>query len=166
MALPTPIRQQAKTTRVNTAALTELSLRNHLCFVALRTEHGTAFHLGTIVRTMFESFFLFDAGFGKGDVATYTEADLKLGEVILSISPGRPWNLSSDSVSPVARLLSLFDSQLQTAPVNEIVAAHRRAEANFQAPSEQRLSIAALVQRSQCNGKRFLFRETALLAIA
>jgi hypothetical protein len=166
MALPISLRPQAKTTRVNTAAILELSLRNHLCLFALQTEHGTAFHLGAIVRTMFESFFLFDAGFGKGDVATYTEVDLKLGEVIMSVSPDRPWSLGSEAVSPVARLLGLVDSQLQTAPVNEIVAAHRRAEANFQAPSEQRLSIAALVQRSKRNGKRFPFRDTASLAIA
>ncbi|MGF6641718.1 hypothetical protein [Paraburkholderia sp. MM6662-R1] len=138
--------------RINRAALMELSLRNYLCLFALQTEHGTAFHVGTIVRTMFDSFFLFDAGFGEGDLATYTAVDLKLGEVVLSFFPGRPWRLSSDAVLSVARLLNLFDNPLQTAPVSEIVTAHRLAEANFQAPSDKRLSIAALVQSSKCNG--------------
>jgi hypothetical protein len=165
MKLAMPTKAPAKPTRVNKAALMELSLRNHLCLFVLGTEHGTAIHLGTIVRTMFDSFFLFDKGFGTGEASIYTDVDRHLGELAMSASADRTWRLSSDAVSAIARLLALFDSQLQIAPVDDIVAAHRRSEANFQAASEQRLSIAALVQRSSRNGKRFPFRETAALAV-
>jgi hypothetical protein len=125
-----------------------MSLRNHLCFSALRTEHGTAFHLGTIVRTMFASYFLFDAGFGIGDLSTFAEVDLRLGETLLNAQPQRPWSLTAAAITPVSSLLKLYDSQLQTAPVNDLLIAHKRAERNFQAPLQEQLSIAALIQRS------------------
>jgi hypothetical protein len=142
------------TTRSTTASLIELSLRNHLCFFALRTEHGQSFHLGTIVRAMFDSFFLYDAGYGQGDATTFIEADLKLGETVLSFRPSQPCSLRADAIEPIVRLLRLFDNQLQTAPVDEIVKAHRLAEANFQASNEQRLTISALLQRSKRNSRK------------
>ncbi|MFM0327691.1 hypothetical protein PQR16_35325, partial [Caballeronia glebae] len=52
-------------------------------------------------------------------------------------------------VEPVATLLRLYDSQLQTTPVNDLLVAHRRAGQNFRAPAQEQLSIAALVQRSK-----------------
>ncbi|WP_213309189.1 hypothetical protein [Paraburkholderia sacchari] len=138
----------------STAALVDLSLRNHLCFIALRTEHGTAFHLGSIVRTMFASFFLFDAGFGVGDISLFVEVDLKLGEAVLSMRPDQPWSLTARAVEPTTELLRLYDSQLQTAPLSELVAAHQRAELNFKAPHHERLSLAALIQRSKRGAPR------------
>ncbi|MFM0212358.1 hypothetical protein PQQ96_33750 [Paraburkholderia sediminicola] len=140
---------RAQAIELSTATLVDLSLRNHLCFFSLRTEHGTAFHLGTIVRTMFASFFLLEAGFGIGEMSLFPEVDIKLGEAVLSMSPERPWNLTANAIEPTARLLRLYDSQLQTAPLTELVAAHQRAERNFQTPPHERLSIAALVQRSR-----------------
>lgn len=57
---------------MNSAALVEVSLRNHLCFLALRKEYAAAFRLGTIVRTMFDAFYLFDARFDKGDIERHS----------------------------------------------------------------------------------------------
>lgn len=136
---------------LSNAAFVDLSLRNHLCFFALETEHGTAFHLGTIVRTMFASFFLFEAGFGAAELTLFTEADIQLGETVLSSRPGRPWNLAGDAVKSTADLLRLYDSQLQSAPLTVLVDAHRLAERNFQAAPNERMSIAALVERANCS---------------
>jgi hypothetical protein len=135
--------------RLSTAVLIDLSLRNHLCLSVLQTEHGTAFHLGTIVRTMFASFYLFDAGFGDGDLSTFTEADILLGELAMSRSLESSYRLRSHAVQPTARLLALYDNQLQTAPLVELVSAHQRAERNFHASSDVRLSIPVLIQRFQ-----------------
>lgn len=154
MASPFQNRPRSQANLVSTAAVTELSLRNHLCFLALRTGHGMPFHLGTIIRTMFDSFFLFDAGFGQSEITTYTDVDLALGKTVSLACPDQPWKLSTEATEPIAWLLRLFDNQLQTAPRQEIVAAHRRAEANFQAASEHRLPIPALVQRSRRNANR------------
>jgi hypothetical protein len=133
----------------STSACVELSLRNHLCFHALLTEYGLAFHFGSIVRTMFASFFLFDAGLGNDELSLFTEVDLALGEAVLSSLHDKPWSLSESAIGPIKRLLALYDSQLRTAPISELAAAHKRAEGNFQAPAHERLSIAALVQRSK-----------------
>jgi hypothetical protein len=135
--------------RLSTAALIDLSLRNHLCFSTLRTEHGAAFHLGTIVRTMFASFFLFDAGYGDGNLLIYSEVDLMLSELATSTKLDAHYSLGAHAVEPTARLLAVYDNQLQTAPLVELVAAHQRAERNFHASPEERLSIPTLIQRSR-----------------
>ncbi|WP_154678052.1 hypothetical protein [Paraburkholderia nodosa] len=140
---------QTVTGRLSNATLTDLSLRNHLSLNALSSENGAAFHLGTIVRTMFASFYLFDAGFGDGDLSVYTDADTSLGELATSRSLESSYRLEPHAVQATARLLELYDSQIQTAPLDELISAHARAHGNFQASPEQRLSIPALVQRCQ-----------------
>lgn len=102
--------------------------------------------MGSIVKTMFSSFFLFEAGFGKGDVSIFLQADEGLG-ASLSSSLDSPWSLHSSAIKPLVRLLELYDSQLQTTPVCELVVAHQRATKNFNALPHERLSISALVQR-------------------
>ncbi|MPW20425.1 conserved hypothetical protein [Paraburkholderia piptadeniae] len=134
---------------LSTAALIDLSLRNHLCLSTLRTEHGAAFHLGTIVRTMFASFFLFDAGYGDENVLIYSEVDLMLSELATSAKLDAHYSLGAHAEEPTARLLAVYDNQLQTAPLVELVAAHQRAERNFHASPEERLSIPTLIQRSK-----------------
>ncbi|MEX3815950.1 hypothetical protein AB3X96_37935 [Paraburkholderia sp. BR13439] len=139
----------SKHARLPAAGYIDLSLRNHLCFSALRDEYGCAFHLGTIVRTLFVSFYLFDAGYGDGNLADYSEADLRLSELAMSRNLQASYRLSAHAVEPTARLLTLFDTQLQAAPLNELIEAHRRADRNINAPPEERLSIDELVQRSR-----------------
>ncbi|WP_116150031.1 hypothetical protein [Paraburkholderia sp. BL27I4N3] len=108
-----------------------------------------AFHLGTIIRTMFASFFTFDAGFGEGALSVFSDADLALGEIAQSAYPEGPWSLESHAVQPTARLLQLYDDQLKTAPRSELMAAHQRAQRNFKASVRDRLSIGELMQRSR-----------------
>ncbi|SIT51377.1 conserved hypothetical protein [Paraburkholderia piptadeniae] len=140
---------QTVTGRLSNAALTDLSLRNHLSLNALSSKHGAAFHLGSVVRTMFASFYLFDAGFGDGNLSIYTDADSSLRELATSRNIESSYRLGSHAVQATARLLELYDSQLQTAPLDELIAAHQRAEGNFHASPERRLSIPELVQRCQ-----------------
>jgi len=89
-----------KIDRLPTSALVELSLRNHLCFAALRSEHGKACHMGTIVRTMFVSFFLFESGFGEGDVSIFVDVDESLGEC-MAHDLDAPWSLRSNAIPPL-----------------------------------------------------------------
>ncbi|TDG03572.1 hypothetical protein E1N52_33635 [Paraburkholderia guartelaensis] len=136
------------TCRLSNAALIDLSLRNHLSLLALDSDFGTAFHLGTIIRTMFASFFLFDAGFGDGDASVYTDADQILGELAMNRSIDCRFALGPHAFQATARLLKHYDSQLWAAPLGELIAAHQRSECNFQESPERRLDIPALIQQS------------------
>lgn len=142
-------RRSAQTVKssLSDAALVDLSLRNHLSLYALRSEHGAAFHLGTIVRTMFASIYLFDAGFGDGNLSIYIDADISLGELATSWCLESGYSLGPQAVQATAQLLELYDNQLRTAPLDELIAADQRAERNFKASPDGRLSIPALVQR-------------------
>lgn len=144
---------KSSTRKLSSATLTDLSLRNHLSLVALGTDYGVAFHLGTIVRTMFASFYLIDAGFGDGDLSIYTEVDMRLSEIADSCDIGRRYVLGSHAAHATARLLGVYDSQLQVAPLDELILAHQRAERNFQESPERRLSIPALVDRSRSRNR-------------
>ncbi|BAO88982.1 uncharacterized protein BRPE67_BCDS10680 [Caballeronia cordobensis] len=109
--------------------------------------------MGAIVRTMFASFYLYDAGFGDADLSLFSEVDHCLGESVSS-DLDAPWNLRSNAIPPTARLLALYDNQLQTTPIRELMTGHQQAEENFRSPPQKRLSIAALVQRSQRKNRR------------
>jgi hypothetical protein len=128
-------------------ALVDLTLRNFLCAVALREGHGKPFHVGTLVIALFDSFYLFDLGFGQTDVTLFSEVDLCLGRIVLSASDTNRWEFTTETNRAVWRLLALFDSQLSAAPVVTILLAHRSSEANFNAQPEHRLSIPALIER-------------------
>lgn len=147
MALRVRKAEQTPTGRLSTAALIDLSLRNYLSLNALGSGYGVAMHLGTLVRTMFASFYLFDAGFGVTHPSIYSDADMWLGELAISRNLESGYRLGPHAVQATARLLELYESQLRTAPLDELVEAHQRAQANFQAPPERRMSMAALVQR-------------------
>ncbi|WP_233852924.1 hypothetical protein [Paraburkholderia sp. HD33-4] len=136
----------ANVTWLPTSKLIDLSLRNHLCLAVLRSEHGKAVHMGMIVKTMFSSFFIFDAGFGKGDVSIFLAADESLSQREMP-KLDSPWSLRSSAMGPTARLLALYDEQLQTTPLRDLMEGHQRAIENFAAPPQWRLSIPALVQR-------------------
>jgi len=98
---------------------------------------------------MFASFYLFDAGFGVGHPSIYAEADAWLGELANSRNVESGYRLGPLAVQATARLLELYESQLQTAPIDKLIEAHQQAQDNFQAPLERRSSIPALVQRCQ-----------------
>ncbi|WP_143189211.1 hypothetical protein [Paraburkholderia lycopersici] len=131
------------------SARVDESLRLHLCFFALRTAHGRAFHLGTIVRTMFASFYLYEAGYGSGDASIFSEADEKFVSISLESKLDGPFSLRADAESPTARLLELYDRQLETAPVASLVDAHRRAQMNLRAAPQEQLTIGALIARAK-----------------
>ncbi|MGF6546715.1 hypothetical protein [Paraburkholderia youngii] len=135
--------------RVPLAAFIQISLRNHLCVVALRSPHGKAFHLGTIVRTMFESFYLYEAGFGIEDVALFAAVDRQLCKLSLEAVESASYFLDDDAYSATNELLSLYDRQIKHAPLGAIVDAHSKCKLNFEADESKRMSIAQLVRRLQ-----------------
>ncbi|TDG03559.1 hypothetical protein E1N52_34125 [Paraburkholderia guartelaensis] len=135
--------------QVPLAAFIQISLRNHLCVVALRSPHGKAFHLGTLVRTMFESFYLYEAGFGIRDVAVFAAVDRHLCALSLQVAGGASYFLDDDAFSAATELLSLYDQQIKDAPLGAIVDAHTKSKLNFEADEAKRMSIPQLVRRLQ-----------------
>ncbi|SEK12304.1 hypothetical protein SAMN05192539_105712 [Paraburkholderia diazotrophica] len=68
-------------------------------FQCFANEYGSAFHLGTIVRTLFVSFYLFVAGYGDGNLADYSKADLRLSELAMARNVGARYRLGAHAVS-------------------------------------------------------------------
>ena len=142
-----------ETILLRTRELIDDSLRNHLCFLALRTENGKAFHLGTLVRTMFASYYLLEAGYGVGETEIFTDADEIFTSIAVRTPLDAPFTLHADAVLPTAKLLELYDKQLQIAPVLSLVHAHQKVKMNLGAAPHEQLSIAALIQRAKANAR-------------
>ena len=141
------VRSDTARAQVSLAVIVQISLRNHLCVVALRSPHGKAFHLGTLVRTMFESFYLYEAGYGIGDVAVFAAVDRELGKLSLQVVAGARYVLDDDAFSAATALLSLYDQQVEQAPLHALVEAYRKSEVNFHADEAKRMSIVQLMRR-------------------
>ncbi|PRZ55864.1 hypothetical protein BX589_10259 [Paraburkholderia fungorum] len=135
--------------KLSQTGFVKISLKNHLCLVALRDGCAENFHLGTIVRTAFESFFLARSGFGTLDLAIYAEVGDRLAEFHAVSSRRENVQLSPDSALIVGRLLAVFDKQLLGAPLNILLSAYEQAENNFNAKLEERKSLNSLVAIEQ-----------------
>ncbi|ABO59560.1 hypothetical protein Bcep1808_6671 (plasmid) [Burkholderia vietnamiensis G4] len=133
--------------RLSPTSLVHISLRNHLCVVALRSQYGRAFHLGTLVRTMFECFYLYEAGYGDADPAVFSRADAELGSLSLLALEQNRYFLSEPGFRAAVSLLELYDRQLQHTPLQSLIKACEKADRNFRAEETKRMPMEALVQR-------------------
>lgn len=132
--------------RLSPASFVRLSLRNHLCIVALRGPHGKPFHLGTIVRTMFECFYLYEAGYGDADPAVFIAADQELGSLSQSALENSRYFLDEAGFRATLSLLELYDRQLEHAPLQAVIDSSKKADRNFNAGESKRRPIPELVQ--------------------
>lgn len=55
------------------------------------------------------------------------------------------WELDHDELQSARQVVSAFDLSLECVPASVLAQAHRYAQANFNAPVQQRLSMTALV---------------------
>lgn len=131
------------------AGFVKISLKNHLCLLALRKGCGSNYHLGTLVRTVFESFFLAQSGYGTTDLSVYPEVGEKLAQFTASCTKGKLRKLSVEASRVVGALLAIYDRQLEHAPLGLLVSAHDRAEENFSAAPSERKSLNTLVTMEQ-----------------
>jgi len=135
--------------KLSHAGFVKISLKNHLCLLALREGCGQSFHLGTIVRTAFESFFLAQKGLGTLDLAVYAKVGDHLAEFHASSARRGSVELRREAAHVMGQLLAVFDIQLLSAPLNVLLAAYQQAETNFNAAPHERKSLNSLVAMEQ-----------------
>jgi hypothetical protein len=135
--------------KLSRAGFVKISLKNHLCLLALRKGCGFNFHLGTIVRTVFESFFLAQNGYGTQDLSIYQNVGEQLGDIAEATMQGTLRTLNAQAGRAIGELLAVYDRQLESAPIGQLVSAHERAEENFNASPDERKSINTLVTMEQ-----------------
>lgn len=100
-----------------------MSLRYHIALEAMRSGAGSCLHLEALINAVALSGFLADAGYGvfprseRVAVQKAAKAALEVGR-----AAGR-WVLDEDMFDRIAKVLTLHDEQLRTAPFSAISSA-------------------------------------------
>ncbi|WP_087039377.1 hypothetical protein [Caballeronia arvi] len=109
-------------------AAREISLANHLGFVACRSGAGSAYLFNELIRLVYLSFYVQDAGFGDTDLMIYARVEAAIERSLKRAESGRAWMLDAVDLPLFEALLRESDRQLAHAPRHVHIGARERLE--------------------------------------
>lgn len=102
------------------------SLRSHLALEALRVGSGNGHLLSELIHVLYVAWYLQQAGFGTTDSALFAQAEQALERSAARARSEDIWQLADNDALALGRLLTLYDAQLQQAPVNVMLTVRKR----------------------------------------
>ncbi len=109
-------------------AARELSLAQHLTWAACKGKAGSAYLINELVRLVYLTYYVQDAGYGDTDVVVYAHAEAALERCLQRAERERVWRLEPDDAPLFEAILREADSQLERAPRYVHVDARERLE--------------------------------------
>jgi hypothetical protein len=109
-------------------AAREISLANHLGFVACRSGAGSAYLFNELIRLVYLSFYVQDAGFGDTDLMIYARVEAAIERGLERAESGRAWMLDAEDLPLFEAVLRESDRQLVHAPRHIHIGARERLE--------------------------------------
>ncbi|HKR41997.1 MAG TPA: hypothetical protein VJU59_20390 [Paraburkholderia sp.] len=103
-----------------------LSLVNHLIFVVCKKNSGNAYHLREMIRLVYLTFYLQEAGYGNIDLLDYARAEAALERCLTRAESEDAWQLDPNDNSLFEMILRQSDRQIKMAPCHRIVEARER----------------------------------------
>jgi hypothetical protein len=110
------------------SAARELSLAQHLTWVACKGKAGSAYLINELVRLVYLTYYVQDAGYGNIDVVVYARAEAALERCLQRAEREQVWRLEPDDAPLFEAILRQADSQLERAPHYVHVDARERLE--------------------------------------
>ncbi|MDP9651840.1 hypothetical protein [Paraburkholderia caledonica] len=107
------------------AYVREVVLRNHLVLAAFRCGQGNGELLAELVKALYVTWYLQEAGYGALDHALYLEAE-RILDLAARNASRRIWLIEEKDCAPITRLLDLHEQQLLSAPVHAVNEARAR----------------------------------------
>jgi hypothetical protein len=107
------------------AYVQELVLHNHLALAAFRSGQGNGDLLAELVKALYVTWYLQEAGYGALGHALYIGAERILDHAARNASKGI-WLIEANDCLPITRLLDLHEQQLLSAPVHAVNEARAR----------------------------------------
>ena len=95
-----------------------LSLRHHLALAALKVGSGNGPLLTELIRAVYVTWYLQEAGFGAIDPNHYVEAEQALARCGVRAAAENVWQLNHADTPVLERVLALHDWQLQRTPIS------------------------------------------------
>ncbi|MFL9935071.1 hypothetical protein P0D88_39470 [Paraburkholderia sp. RL18-103-BIB-C] len=111
------------------ASASERSLANHLALVACRSGHGNGHLVNELMRSVYLSWFLRRAGYGTIPVEQFKIAEYAVEATLSHAQECGEWLLPAERIVNFEALLALYDSQLASAPLHEVLAAEQKLRA-------------------------------------
>ncbi|MFM0058392.1 hypothetical protein PQR64_22465 [Paraburkholderia phytofirmans] len=125
------------------ASASELSLANHLALVACRRGHATAHLINELMRVVYLGWFLQRAGYGTCPAEQFKIAEYAVEATLARAHECGEWHLPDETIVDFETLLGLYDSQLASAPLHEVLAAERRLKAFLAGGASSPISVTA-----------------------
>jgi hypothetical protein len=113
---------------LSAAAAQTIALANHMGFVACRDGAGTAYLFNELIRLVYVTFYVQDAGFGDTDPLVYARAEAALERSLQRAENERVWVLDSSDLPLFEAVLRESDRQLASAPRYAHLDARERLE--------------------------------------
>ncbi|WP_236720919.1 hypothetical protein [Paraburkholderia phytofirmans] len=107
----------------------ERSLANHLALVAFRSGHGNGHLVNELMRVVYLSWFLQRAGFGTCPAEQFKIAECAVEATLADAHESGDWQLPAETIVDFEALLALYDAQLASAPLHEVLAAEQKLRA-------------------------------------
>lgn len=109
-------------------AAREISLVNHLTFVACRSGSGSAYLFNELIRMIYLAYYIQDAGFGDTDLIIYACAEAAMERVLQRAEHARAWTLDANDIPLFEAVLRQSDRQLANAPRHVHLGARHRLD--------------------------------------
>ncbi|MCP2092034.1 UNVERIFIED_ORG: hypothetical protein J2Y81_008140 [Paraburkholderia sediminicola] len=125
------------------ALASEQSLANHLALVACRSGHGNGHLVNELMRAVYLSWFLRQAGYGTVPVEQFKIAECAVEATLSLAHECGEWRLPAETIVDFEALLALYDSQLASAPLREVLAAEQKLRAFLAGNASSPIPVSA-----------------------
>ena len=108
------------------ASANKQSLANHLALVACRSGHGNGHLINELMRAVYLGWFLQRAGYGAIPVEQFRITEYAVEATLADAHECGEWRLPEEAIADFEVLLALYDAQLASAPLHEVLAAEQK----------------------------------------
>ncbi|CAL8481749.1 Fis family transcriptional regulator (plasmid) [Caballeronia sp. S22] len=98
------------------SAVREASLARHLTWVACKQEAGSAYLVNELVRLVYLTYYVQDAGYGDTELTVYARAEAALERCLEKAERDSVWRFEPDDAALFEAILRQGDRQLDGAP--------------------------------------------------
>ena len=98
------------------SAVREASLARHLTWVACKAEAGSAYLVNELVRLVYLTYYVQDAGYGDTELMVYTRAEAALERCLEKAERDSVWQFEPDDAPLFEAILRQGDRQLDGVP--------------------------------------------------
>ena len=106
----------------------EVSLMSHLALEGCRAEAGNRHLVNALIWTSYLSFYLWQAGIGAASMEVFQCVETTLDRVAVRGNESGIWRIADEEMTPVTRILCLYDQQLLSVHTGVFLESRQRLE--------------------------------------